>query len=69
MKNYTSEKFPNDVRKPGYYWVMLEGVWTVAMWHVIKCNGKFEGSWNWFTDQHFKDENFDEIDEQMIVRK
>lgn len=23
------------MRKPGYYWVNLDGTWTVAMWHVL----------------------------------
>jgi hypothetical protein len=57
------------MREVGYYWVKLEGIWTIAMWHITECRGVREGSWDWFTDQCYKDKDFDEIDEQMIVRK
>ena len=57
------------MREVGYYWVKLEGIWTIAMWHIEECNGLREGYWNWFVDNRYEDKDFNEIDERMIVRE
>ncbi len=61
---------PTDFfREIGYYWVKLEGIWTVAMYTHETNRGMKIGVWEWYAEQRLRDEDFDEIDERMIVQQ
>ena len=53
-------------RETGYYWVNWCGVWHCAYFDEIFAGG----SWDMAGYSHqFKDSDFEEIDENQIIRK
>ena len=51
-------------RKEGFYWVKLNGTWTIMSWED-DC-----GECLWYSGcQPFVDKNLDEIDENRIERE